>query len=129
MIDRLFGGDAFIATTRALDAASLRHQVIANNLANVNTPGYKRQAVQFETQLAQALQANNNACAPANCVPVASVTPRVVTINSTSERTDGNNVDMETEMANLAANTLTFEVLSQSVSGYFAGLKAVINGR
>ncbi len=128
MLDRLFGGDNFVAATRALDAASLRHQVIANNLANVNTPGYKRQEVQFENQLAQAIAQRDNPCASA-CSPMSAVQPRIVTVNTTSERADGNNVDMETEMVNLAANTLNFDVLSQSVSGYFAGLKAVIKGQ
>jgi flagellar basal-body rod protein FlgB len=127
MIDRLFGEDAFVATSRALDAASLRHQAISNNLANVNTPGYKRQEVQFETQMAQALAQRGNPCAPGP--PVSAVRPRVVTVNSTSMRNDGNNVDMETEMTNLATNTLDFETLSQSISIYFANLKAVIKGQ
>jgi putative flavoprotein involved in K+ transport len=43
MYERIFGGDRFVAATRALDAAALRHQAIAHNLANINTPGYKRQ--------------------------------------------------------------------------------------
>ena len=55
MLDRLFGGDTFVASTRALDAYALRHQAISNNLANINTPGYKRQTVRFEDQLAGAL--------------------------------------------------------------------------
>ena len=55
--------------------------------------------------------------------------PSVVTINTTSERADGNNVNMEMENVNLAINTLRFEVLSQSLGGYFGGLKTVINGR
>ncbi|HZP81733.1 MAG TPA: flagellar basal body rod protein FlgB [Chthonomonadaceae bacterium] len=128
MLDRLFGGDTFVATTRALDAAALRHQVIANNLANVNTPGYKRQEVQFEAQLARALAQRDNPCVRA-CTPISAIKPQVVTINTTSMRNDGNNVDMETEMVQLAANTLTFEALSDRIAGYFSGLKAVINGR
>ena len=55
MFDKLFGGDIFVASTRALDAYALRHQTISNNLANINTPGYKRQEVRFEDQLAGAL--------------------------------------------------------------------------
>ena len=128
MIDRLFGGDTLVATTRALDASSLRQQVIANNLANVNTPGFKRQDVQFEDQLSRALAQKSNPCAPASSSAIDSVHPCVVTVNSTSERADGNNVDMEMENVNMAENTLRFDTLAQSVAGYFSGLKAVING-
>jgi flagellar basal-body rod protein FlgB len=128
MLDKLFGGDGFVAITHALDAASLRHQVIANNLANVNTPGYKRQEVQFETQLSQALAQRDNPCAAAT-TPLSAIQPQIVTVGSTSQRSDGNNVDMETEMTNLAANSLDYQVLSQSITGYFMDLKAVIKGQ
>ena len=121
MLDRLFGNDTFVATTRALDAASLRQQVIANNLANVNTPGYKKQQVQFEDSLAHALTHKGSG-------EIDAVRPQVVTVNSTSERQDGNNVDMESEMVDLAGNQLNYEVLSQSVGGYFSTLKSVIKG-
>ena len=127
MLDRLFGGDSFIAQSRALDAAALRHQIIANNLANVNTPGYKRQDVTFESQLSRALSEHHSGGFGEN--PVDSVQPEVVTQNSTSMRQDGNNVDMESENVNAAINTLRFETLTQTVSGYFGGLKAAITGR
>lgn len=129
MLDRIFGGDTFVAQTRALDAASLRQQVIAHNLANANTPGFKRQEVQFETQLTEALNARNSSEGPSGFNRMDNVTPRVVTLNSTSERTDGNNVDMEAENVLLAENTLRYEALTQSVGGYFSALKTVINGR
>src|SRR5437016_9489263 len=111
MLDRIFGGDTFEATTRALDAAALRHQTIANNLANVNTPGYKRQDVQFEAQLARALEQRRGPCG-ATCDPLSTVQPTVITQNDTSERSDGNNVDIETENVHLAVNTLHFETLT-----------------
>ncbi len=128
MLDRLFGGDVLVATTKALDASALRQQVIANNLANVNTPGFKRQDVQFEDQLSRALAQKSNPCAPASSVAIDKIRPCVVTVNSTSERADGNNVDMEMENVNMADNTLRFDALAQSVAGFFAGLKAVISG-
>lgn len=129
MIERLFGGDSFLAKTRALDAAALRQEVIAHNLANANTPNFKRQDVVFETRLAQALQKQNDPCAARLSEPIANIQPKVVTVNTTSTRTDGNNVDLELENVNLATNTLRFEVLSQSIAGYFSSLKEVIAGR
>lgn len=127
MLDKLFGGDKYAAMTRALDAASLRQQVISHNLANANTPNYKRQEVQFESQLARALAKANDPCAPA-CEPVSTLRPRIVTLNTTSTRTDGNNVNMELEMSNLSINTLRYEGITQSVGGYFSSLKNVISG-
>ncbi len=128
MFDKLFGGDVFVASTRALDAYALRHQTISNNLANINTPGYKRQEVHFEDQLAGALAARNAPAAGA-LNSVSQVAPTVATIGSTSLRADGNNVDMESENIDLAVNTLRFETLSQQVGGYFSGLKSVINSK
>lgn len=129
MIERLFGGDNFVASTRALDAASLRQSAIANNLANANTPGYKKQAVQFESQLAQAIVRGNDPAGATGSQSISAVQPRLITVNTTSERTDGNNVDMESEMVDLASNNMNFQVLSQSVINYFSNLKAVIAGR
>lgn len=128
MLERLFGGDDYVATSRALDAAALRHEVIAHNLANVNTPGFKRQEVQFETQLSHALAQQNNPCSPGS-TPLENVQPTVVTIPQTGSRADGNNVDIEAENVKLAENTLRFEALSQIMAGNFSGLKSVITGR
>ncbi len=128
MLERLFGGDEFAATSRALDAAALRQEVTAHNLANVNTPGFKRQEVQFETQLSHALAQQNNPCST-GATSVENVQPTVVTISQTGSRADGNNVDLEAENVKLAENTLRFETLSQVIAGNFSSLKSVIAGR
>src|SRR5438105_3316936 len=105
MLDRIFGGDGFVAQTRALDAASLRQQAIAHNLANVNTPGFKRQDVTFETKLSHAL-AEHRAAGNGGSNPVDRVRPEITTPSTASLRADGNNVDMEAENVNSAINTL-----------------------
>ena len=128
MLERIFGGDAFVAQSRALDASSLRQQLIANNLANVNTPGFKRQDVAFEGKLSRAL-AERRAQGTDGDNPVGRVRPQVVTQSGGSQRADGNNIDMESENVNAAINTIRYEALSQMVGGYFTGLKAAINGR
>ena len=129
MLDRIFGGDGFVAQTRALDAASLRQQAIAHNLANVNTPGFKRQDVTFETKLSHALADHHTAGGNNGPNPVDRVRPEIITPTTTSLRADGNNVDMEAENVNSAMNTLKYEALTQMVGGYFTGLKAAISGR
>lgn len=127
MLERIFGGDAFVAQTRALDASSLRQQVIANNLANVNTPGFKRQDVAFEAKLSHALAQRQTGGAATSAVD--QVRPQVVRPSTDSERADGNNVDMESENVNAAINTLRYEALTTMVGGYFGGLKAAISGK
>jgi flagellar basal-body rod protein FlgB len=125
MLDRIFGGDGFVAQTRALDASALRQQLIANNLANVNTPGYKRQDVAFESKLAHALGESAHGIAGA----VDRVRPEIVTQSNNTMRADGNNVDMESENVNAAINTLRYEALTEMVGGYFTGIKAAIAGK
>ena len=129
MLDRIFGGDSFVATTHALNASALRHQVISNNLANVNTPGFKRQEVVFEDRLSRALEQQKQPGGRAISESVAGIRPDVITVNDTGSRADGNNVDIEEENVKMAINTLRFETLSQSLGGYFSGLKSVISGR
>lgn len=97
-----------------LDAADLRGQTIANNIANVNTPGYKRKYVSFEETL-------NNINSE--------VKIEVKEDNSTSVRTDGNNVDLENEKVNQAANTLMYNSLITITNVKLAMTKSAITGR
>ncbi|MBC7528206.1 MAG: flagellar basal body rod protein FlgB [Chthonomonadaceae bacterium] len=127
MLDRLFGGDRYAAQTHALDAASLRHQAISNNLANVETPHYKRQEVRFEEQLAQALD-NKSKFGMGRKGEIGNVRATITRIGDTTSRTDGNNVTMELEAAHLAENEMKYSVLTQSLGGYYSALKGVING-
>src|SRR4029078_11167908 len=75
----------------ALHGTELRQQVISNNLANVNTPGFKRSDVEFGPALAEALQFNGTNSA------VGAVTPVVKTDTLSAMRVDGNNVDVDRE--------------------------------
>ncbi len=127
MFDKIFGGDTYFAQTRALDASALRQQVISHNLANANTPNYKRQEVLFESQLFGAIQKRNEGGVNGDTA-ISNVRPQIVTVGGTSTRTDGNNVNLESESVALAENTLRYEVLSQSVGGYYGALKSVISG-
>jgi len=95
----------------ALGAASQRQQVLSNNLANVNTPLYKRQDVNFDGMLAKALDSENSG--ESDAPSLSSLTPTVTTDNTTSMRADGNNVDVDNEMANLAENNVRYNALVQ----------------
>ena len=126
---------------KALDGLSMRHKAIASNLANVETPGYKRRDVQFEGQLQAALeaaregekqnvQASNSRPLPMKAtrpehIPLNhpgtldSVRPSITEQEDFSARNDGNGVDLESEMVHLAKNTEHFAAVSR-----FAGEKA-----
>lgn len=95
----------------SLGAASQRQQVLSNNLANVNTPLYKRQDVSFDGVLAKALDSENSG--EMDAVSLDELKPEVTTDESTSMRADGNNVDVDNEMASLAENNVRYNALVQ----------------
>lgn len=134
MINQLFSNDTFVAMQKSLDAGSLRQQVIANNIANINTPGYKKREVSFEGELKRALGNKYNSrmlrTDPRHIPSGSSLTSvgiRVNTLNTTSMRYDGNNVDVDEEMTKLAENNIRFNAMAQLMGGRFNSLKTVIN--
>ena len=111
---------------KAADAAWTRNDVLANNIANMDTPGYKRQDVDFESQLKQAMRSTR----------FKSVDARVGAINDTeletrvytdasgfSYRLDGNNVDIDTENVEMAANQIQYKGLVDSMTQEFNRIK------
>src|SRR5580693_733475 len=101
MIDALFTESGYVAAKKMLDVSLLRHQAIASNLANVETPNYKRLDVSpsFEAELRQAVAGQNSG-------EIANLQPSLaVDATSISGRSDGNTVQLETEMMKLSQNT------------------------
>ena len=114
---------------RAADAAWQRNEAISNNIANVDTPGYKRQDVAFESVLQQALGNNR----------YESMDDKVANVNLSrlrgrayvdyanySYRLDGDNVDIENENVMLAENQLKYQGLISSINQEFTNLKTVM---
>lgn len=113
-----------------LDWAAGRQRAIANNLANVDTPGYKREDVAFPEALreAQSSRALTLAVtAPRHLAPAAQESLAVIRDTSTTLRNDGNNVDIEVEAAELAKNALYYNALINRAAGYLASLRFVIS--
>lgn len=122
---------------RSLDALSLRQQVRANNIANINTPGFKQSEVRFEDALLEALRvpeivseeqqefdrANN-----VNQTTMESWTPTVVQ-QAGAQRLDGNGVSLESEMSGLSKNNLTFNTAVTVIAMEYRTLKSVIDQR
>lgn len=107
----------------ALGAAGKRQEVLANNLANVNTPGYKRLDVDFDGVLSQAVDAARKGDSSA----LDSLRPGVSTDRDVAVRVDGNSVDVDQEMAFLAENNIRYNALVQLTQKKLEGLKYVIS--
>lgn len=137
MDNNLLFDQTLTTAARALNLRARRHELIISNLANADTPGYK--AFDLEMDEAIAAQAGKGPKAPLAQTHPAHIpvgAPRndhlrpylVRSDDPTNMRGDGNTVNMEREMANLAENQLMYKVSAQIVSKKFQSLKSVIQG-
>ena len=125
MIEGLFNQTNYVAAKRLLDATALRQEAIASNIANVETPHYKRVDVSpaFANELKQALSSND----PAR---LATSQPQLaVDTTAVSQRKDGNTVDLESELMRMNQNFLEHQLETQIVSGNMLKLRMAITGR
>lgn len=138
MIERVTQPAMMGVMTQALKASTLRHKVISNNIANVNTPGFKKSEVEFESLLAA--QLNGNTDGKLQMVrthdthfPMEEqkepLMPRIHLIEDTNMRVDRNNVDIDEEMAKLAKNNIYYNAAVRRISDYYTGLRSVISGQ
>ena len=114
---------------KAADAAWLRNQAISNNIANADTPGYKRQDVSFEDELARILNKveYDNLDARVYNLQLSKIEPKVYTdAFDHSYRLDGNNVDIYTENVYLAENQVTYNSLISCMQSEFGNLQAAM---
>ncbi|MBO5468430.1 MAG: flagellar basal body rod protein FlgB [Lachnospiraceae bacterium] len=115
---------------KAADAANSRNEILSNNIANVDTPNYKRKDVAFENYLEQALigpESLDDRIADVN-THLADFGGMTYTDHSTlSYRLDGNNVDMDTESAYLAQNQIRYNALVEQIGQEFARYKTVLS--
>ncbi len=115
---------------KAADAASLRHKVLSNNIANGTTPGYKRQDVAFESELKKALGTagkGTNIDKRVGNIKTSQLNPQIYTdMKGFSYRLDGNNVDIDTENVKLAENQIKIQGLIESMNQEFNNLKTVM---
>lgn len=135
MINQLTNSQLVNTLGKALGASALRQKVISNNLANFNTPGFKKSVVAFEDLLAKELSPaadkmelmrTNKRHLP---VQTSDLSPQINTISQTTLRTDGNNVDVDEEMAGLAKNTIYYNAVVRQIGGHFSGLKTILSGQ
>ena len=131
----MIGSDAYNyinVLNKAAGASWTKNEIIANNIANVDTPDYKRKDLNFESLLSEALSDTSvhtkNLDKKVANINLASLKPDVYTEYSTlSYRYDGNNVDIDTEQAYLADNQIKYYALLDSMTHEFNRLKTVLN--
>ena len=125
MIDGLFASANYQGVKRMLDATVLRQEAIASNLANVETPHYKRVDVSptFASELSQAISSGSPAA-------VNSIKPTIVVDqNAVAQNRDGNSVQLEKELIYLQKNMVAHHLQTQMLTGTFDKLRAAIRGR
>lgn len=110
---------------KGMDASLLRNETIVNNIANVNTPGYKKQTVEFESYLKNALNSNSY---KVSSIDLNSINPTVRLENPEhSMRLDENNVDIDVEMTEKAKNSLRYSTIVEAVNNNFDRINIVLN--
>jgi flagellar basal-body rod protein FlgB len=141
MLNRLFNNPTQIALEYALDATSARAQLIANNISNADTPGYKALRLNFEDILAQKLDDAGVASIglrqtdprhlPGKVFNGLKGTPTpygiVYSDDRTTYRLDNNNVDIDQEMAEQARNAIEYSTLTELASRRLSKLRTVIS--
>ncbi len=127
---------------RALELNVQRAQVLANNIANADTPGFKARDFDFQAALAKAEgQADSNSLALAETEPGhmaaggqaagiggSSSLPQLLYRNPSQPSLDGNTVDTQTELANYTRNAMQFQASFQFLNSRFKGLMLAVKG-
>lgn len=115
---------------KAADAANMRNEILANNIANVNTPNYKRKDINFESILQAELAGGESLYDSVKAAnrDLTTLDAQVYTDNaSLSYRLDGNNVDINSEEAYLAENQIKYQALVDLMNQEFGRYKTVLN--
>ncbi|SDI12223.1 flagellar basal body rod protein FlgB [Proteiniclasticum ruminis] len=114
-----------------LDASAKRQRVISSNIANVNTSGYKASTVKFETELQKAIEKKgslvNTHEKHLGAAEASEVTGLVERSQGSSMNENGNNVDIDREMVDLAANEIYYNALIEQVNRKLSSMSYVIN--
>jgi flagellar basal-body rod protein FlgB len=134
LISRLFDVPATVMLKKGIEGTDMRHRAISNNIANVDTPNYQRATVSFEQQLQRARsgigfigrKTHPSHFAIGGVATIKEVQPRVILDNSTRFRPDGNNVNIDEEMADLAENTQKNVALTDLLARRYRGIQEVL---
>lgn len=125
----MFTGSNYKVLNEALNASSMRQQMVSSNISNVNTPGYKAKRVDFEDTLKRVMDGSGMTSTHTKhfgASDVSSVTPEIKEQTGNRINEDGNNVAIDTEMAELSANTIYYQALSTQMNNYYSNIRSVL---
>ena len=136
MLEQIMNSPNFDYLARGMTAATMRQEVISHNIANVNTPNYRKTAVEFEELLSREIYGEDtggklqmvrtkDAHLPEVNKPVHAV-PTMVEDNTTIMREDNNNVDIDIEMATLLKTQMYYNALATQMRGYVNKVRTAI---
>ena len=137
MLEQIMNSTNFYYLPRAMTAASMRQEVVAHNIANINTPNYVKKNLEFEEMLAQEIYGETKPKGKVQLVQTndkhlpfrklnAYATPAFVEDRSAIMRVDHNNVDIDIEMATLAKNQIYYNAMATQLGGYVSKLRNAI---
>ncbi len=118
------GNNLFDLLGAGLNAASTRSRVIAQNLANVNTPGYRRKAVNFENLLAEEIDSSIR-----RKVDIKGIEPEIYEPRDTQADANGNDVDMEVEVGSMIKNSARYKTLMRLLSRLYTHMEMAMQDR
>ncbi|PSL51184.1 flagellar basal-body rod protein FlgB [Salsuginibacillus halophilus] len=128
----MFSSTSLQAAMHGLDGAAARQNSISNNISNVDTPNYSREVTSFKDTLNQAVQNGNLEAHQTNDEHIAfgtqEVGPKTTKDTSSMYNHNGNNVDMDREMANMAQNQIYYNALADRAGGQFTKIKTALQG-
>ncbi len=125
MIDALFSQTNYVAAKKMLDATVMRHEALASNIANMETPGYQRVDVNpsFKAELSRAV-------AGKSVNQIQQLRPQIaVDTTATSKGLDGNTVNLEEELLQMNQNTMAHTVETQLINASLLKLRLAITGK
>ena len=137
MLEQIMNSTNLNYLPRAMTAASMRQEVVANNIANVNTPNFRKSNLEFEEMLAREIYGEkvpegqlqmvrtHDKHLPFKPLKV-HAEPKIVEDNTTLMRVDHNNVDIDIEMATLAKNQIYYNSLANQLGGYVSKMRNAI---
>lgn len=116
----IFRDPKYLLMQKSLDALWLRQRVVANNIANIDTPGYKSKQVRFEDLLQRQIFFDSD-------IRDADLEPQITETKNLSVREDGNNVDIDFENLEMVRTQIQYEYMIRKLSDEFSKLRYVIS--
>ena len=116
-----FSGKGVVLLSKLLDLTTTKNKVIANNIANANTPGFKKYDVSFQKELVKAVESKN-------IDKIKDIHEKIALSGDKSTRNDGNNVDLDKELVSFYhtsdRHNLYLEILNKKFKGMVAAIQS-----